>query len=231
MSEIGVSVTLSAFTSQETGGRTITVPNGDVIFSPDTSADHLYYIQSGQVRLYSVRPDDSSRMIDIFGPGQWFGAAALAGLKTFRMRAVAVSNTVVVQVRIDKFLATLARNPAQCIELIRQVALKLMTTAEEGSRLVFEDCNQRVINALLRFSESAASTRREDGLVVLRITHDQLAQVVGVARETVSLALTQLRTQKVLRTGRNQLMFNPTTLKQCLDKAPGIGLPSPENQV
>ena len=42
----------------------------------------------------------------------------------------------------------------------------------------------------------------------------QLAQAVGVARETVSLALTQLRHQNLLRTGRNQLFFDPEALRR-----------------
>ena len=49
--------------------------------------------------------------------------------------------------------------------------------------------------------------------MVLRITHQQLAQAVGAARETISLALTQLRQRELLRTGRNQLFFNPDVLR------------------
>jgi CRP-like cAMP-binding protein len=114
---------------------------------------------------------------------------------------------------VEKLLTTLMNQPAQLVEFNRQVAIKLINTAQEASRLVFEDCNQRLISALLRFSRSAASVQRDDG-VVLRITHEQLAQAVGVARETVSLALTQLRQQNLLRTGRNQLTFNPETLRE-----------------
>ena len=40
-----------------------------------------------------------------------------------------------------------------------------------------------------------------------------IARGSGAARETVSLALTQLRQQNLLRTGRNQLLFNPEALR------------------
>jgi CRP-like cAMP-binding protein len=114
---------------------------------------------------------------------------------------------------VERLLAALVKNPANLVELNRQLASKLVNAHQEASRLVFEDCNQRLISALLRFSKSAASAPCDDG-VVLRITHEQLAQAVGVARETVSLALTQLRQQNLLQTGRNQLVFNPDALRK-----------------
>lgn len=79
---------------------------------------------------------------------------------------------------------------------------------------MFDDCNQRLIDTLVRFSRSAAATPQGDGGVVLRITHQQLAQAVGAARETISLALTQLRQRNLLRTGRNRLFFKPEALQQ-----------------
>ena len=67
------------------------------------------------------------------------------------------------------------------------------------------------MDALIRFSHSSAASRDGSG-VVLRITHEQLAQAIGVARETVSLALTEMRRLNLVRTGRNQLMYNPDEL-------------------
>ena len=49
--------------------------------------------------------------------------------------------------------------------------------------------------------------------MALRCCHQQLAQAIGAARETVSLALTQLRQRNLLRTGRNRLSFIPGALE------------------
>lgn len=215
----GYTTTLTIFTDPELGGRTFSAANGEVVYEPDSAADHVYYIRRGQVRLYWVGGSGETRLVEILGPGQWFGAAALAREATYRMRAVVVASAVISEVGVEKLLSALAANPSQFAELNRQLAKKLLLQTEEGSRLVFEDCTRRLVNALLRFSDSAASTTREDG-VLLRITHDQLAQAIGVARETVSLTLTQLRQQNLLRTGRNQLVFNPQTLRQAYLESP-----------
>src|SRR5688500_2497910 len=193
------------------GGESVELEAGAAVHEPTDSAANLYFVRSGQVRIYQVGPDESARLVEILGPGDWFGAAALARATTYDTRAVAVSPTTVWQVPAEQLLALLSRQPELATAFIAQLADKLQQAREDAACLVFDDCNRRLIKTLLHFSRSAAATRREDG-VCLRITHQQLAQAVGAARETISLALTTLRHKKLLRTGRNQLFFNPETL-------------------
>ena len=138
---------------------------------------------------------------------------ATTGAASYGTRAVAVSAVTVSAVPADKWLALLAQQPGVATEWVARLAGKLVQAREDAACLVFDDCNQRLIKTLLHFSRTAAATVHPEG-VVLRITHQQLAQAVGAARETISLALTQLRQQKLLRTGRNQLFFDPAVLQE-----------------
>src|SRR5205085_5820305 len=168
--------------------------------------------ESGQVRVYQMGTDDYGRLLEILGPNDWFGVAALAQQPKQGTRAVAASASVVWEIPVQQFLALLPTKPLALLDLVKRLAAKFQNAVDEAGELVFDDCNSRLIKTLVRFSSSAAASPQDDG-VVLRITHEQLAQAVGVARETISLALTQLRRQNVLRTGRNQLFFNPDVLR------------------
>lgn len=193
--------------------RRINVAPGTVIYEADAPATHVHLIHRGQVRVYQVGENGASRLCEILGTDDWFGVAALARAESYGVRVVAVGPTVLTEVMADRLLTSLSRRSDSLVELSRQLAQRLQVAREESAELMFRDTNQRLINALVRFARSAASTQREDG-VVLNITHSQLAQAVGAARETISLALTQLRHQNLVRTGRNQLFFNPETLSQ-----------------
>ena len=198
---------------------------GTGVFEPSTSADNIYFIHTGQVRVYQVGPENELRLIEILGPNDWFGSAALANTRAYGVRAVAVTRAVVSEVSGDKWQNALGSNPEVMSEVVGQLARRLQGAIEDAGRLVFDDCNERLVKTLLRFSHSAAATRREgDGEVTLRITHAQLAQAVGAARETISLALTHLRQRDLLKTGRNQLFFNPDVLRQAC-KSNGNGAP------
>jgi CRP-like cAMP-binding protein len=193
--------------------RLLEATTGTVLADAADPARSVYFIHTGQVRVYQAGPDDSARLLEILGPGDWFGVPALAGADVYGTRAVAVSEVTVSEVPAENWLALLSQQPGVATQWVARLAGKLVQAREDAACLVFDDCNQRLIKTLLAFSRSAAATPHPEG-VVLRITHQQLAQAVGAARETVSLALTQLRQQNLLRTGRNQLFFNPEVLEK-----------------
>lgn len=204
----------SVFSNPAMGARRMDVAGDTTLFEPGTSADQLYFIESGQVRLYQIGSDGSTRLSDILGPGDWFGIAALARAATYGDRAVTVNSASLWTLSAEQLFELLRREHGVAVELIGQLAGRLETANEDAARLMFDDCNQRLIHTLVRFSRTAAATLQDDGGVVLRITHQQLAQAVGAARETISLALTQLRQRNLLRTGRNRLFFNPEALQR-----------------
>lgn len=208
----GVSVLAEVFQDPSVQPKRTNYDAGATLFESHDSAQSMFYVHRGQIRVYQLGGNGEQRLVEILGPDDWFGTASLARTSTYESRALAVTNSVVTEVKAQKLLEAMSHKPAALIELNRQLAMRLQLARDEAANLIFQDCNNRLIQTLLRFSNSAAASRNENG-VVLRITHQQLAQAVGVARETVSLALTQLRQKNLLQTGRNQLTFNPDALK------------------
>jgi CRP/FNR family transcriptional regulator len=202
------------------------VSGGTVLFDVETTAEEVFFVHRGQVWLNRVRRGreagdqvevatecDDSRLVDIAGPGQWVGVAAVAGCPTHNSRAVAAGSTVVSRFRGERLLALLAERPGLLVRFTRGVALQLVAARREADSFVFDDCHARLIDTLIRLGQGAAASPTDDGRVRLRVTHQQLAQCIGVARETVSLALGELRRQNLLQTGRNQLLFCPLALR------------------
>lgn len=194
------------------GAKRISVAPGKVLYETNAEAKQLFFVARGQVRTYRIDDQTNGRLLEILGPGDWCGEAALARQPQYGEQAIAVVASIVTEVPAERLLQLLPTHPKAAVELMKQLAGKLTAARADAAGLVFEDCHSRLLKTLVRFSDSAAAQPHPEG-VVLRITHQQLAQAVGVARETVSLALTQLRQQNLLRTGRNQLLFNPENLK------------------
>jgi len=199
------------------GARRRTAAAGTSLHEPGEPAGNVFAIHTGQVRLYQLSPDGSRRLMDILGPGQWFGAEAVGGLSQYGCQARTETAATFCMLPATRLLAALEHRPEASLEIIRQLAGRLNRVSEEAGGLAFEDCRHRLIRALVRFSRSAAAVATQDG-VELHMTHEQLAQAVGAARETVSLILTDLRQQNLIRTGRNRLSFDPRKLDEALEE-------------
>jgi CRP/FNR family transcriptional regulator len=198
--------------------RRIELAPGQVVHEPSDAAELFYVIESGEIRLYDAAADGGARLLDILGANEWFGSEALASLPTYLDRAVAVTPSVVWAVPAEDLRAAVAQCGELAWPLIETVARRLRQAWSDGSLLAFDDCRLRLIKTLLRFSKSPAAHRNGDGCIVLCMTHAQLAQAVGAARETISVCLTELRQQNVIRTGRNQLTFQPEALEEAMRK-------------
>jgi CRP-like cAMP-binding protein len=210
----------------EVGARRVEISETRILYHPQDPADAAYYLESGQVRIYQIAPTGMERLAEILGATSWFGISALALKPTYEARSEAVAPTIVWEIPVRKLLARIAERSDVGVALITQLASRLRAAHEAAARLMFEDTNERLVRTLIEFSQTSAAVPYENG-VLLHITHQQLAQAVGAARETVSLALTQLRHRSLLRTGRNRLMFDPQVLRDFSEKMTPTRRPEP----
>lgn len=198
------------FTDLQSDAKRKTFAAGEHVFDEGQRSANVMYIHVGEVRVFQIATDGSVRLGGVFGPGEWVGAAAVAGLD-FRGRAVASVETSVSMLPADRLMDLLQLRPAAAVAFFREATQRLMRAYDDTLRLMFNDCNARLIDTLIDLSTYPSAEHVGDDVTV-HITHQQLAQAVGAARETISLALTELRHKNLLRTGRSRLTFNPQLL-------------------
>jgi CRP-like cAMP-binding protein len=204
---------LAGFIPDQAGlWRAGAAPEGAALIEPASPAGELFFLNSGEVHVYQPSRNED-RLIDVLGPGDLFNLAVLANSATCGIRAVAVTDVAFHKIAIDRLYPWLHDHPAAADEILRHVAGRLQIAQEESAALAYDTCQGRVLAALKRYGNSAAATRH-NSRVILRFTHQQLAQAVGSSRETVSLCLADLRRQNILQTQRSQLSFDPRALEQ-----------------
>lgn len=199
-------------THERCGGTVLGFLPRQLIYDAGNRSDFVYYVHSGEVRVYFTQPDGSAMMVEILGPGDWFGVSSLAGGLVHQTRAMAETETKLTRTNAEKLLDMAVSEAGLLVELVRSIARREAQLRVTTAELVFDDSRHRLVSALIRFSDSPAATMT-GGEVTLRITQQELAEAVGVARETVSLALTELRKQNLVATSRNRLTFDPKVLE------------------
>lgn len=172
-----------------------------IIFFPDDPCDYVYWVRSGRVRVTRVAPDHRELTFHHLAAGDILGEEGLVERPRRENYAEAMEPTVLCLMRVDDY----RRFMQEEAELACKVAQALVRRATESEAVlaetVFQPVRARVAAGLLRLA------RRERGRapVVLRITHQEIANLVGSTRETTTLVLHGLRAEGLIALGNRRV--------------------------
>lgn len=172
----------------------IQYPSGSFLFHQGEPAGHIYIVTDGEVAIVSPARGGSEQVHRIIGPGQLFGELALlsSGRRTAGARATRPSTVWAID--RDAFWAFLDATPAAQSALLRQVVALLADREAMIDDLLSLDVRGRLAKALLGLAERHGKPDGSGGVLIpVRLTHRDLAGMVGASRENVSRALVAFR--------------------------------------
>ena len=103
------------------GAKRMNVAVGRVLYEPQSPTRALYFVHRGQIRTYRIDGESNGRLLDILGPEDWCGEAALARYPQYGEQATAVVASVVTEVPVDRLFSLMAQQPKSAMEFVRQV--------------------------------------------------------------------------------------------------------------
>jgi CRP-like cAMP-binding protein len=167
-------------------------PRDAVIYEDGSTGDYMYIIQEGQVKVTKMSEDGREKILEILGPGDFHGEMALLDRAARSASAKTTTPCVLLALSRQDFLGLLKQNHEVTLELIRVLARRLRETDEQIKGLLFERVEGRTRRLLARLAKEPV-TGREDRMATSPITHQQLADLVGTSRETITRVVKELK--------------------------------------
>jgi CRP/FNR family cyclic AMP-dependent transcriptional regulator len=162
------------------------------VFEEGTVGEYMYVIREGQVKVSKMSDDGREKVLEILGPGDFVGEMALLDQSLRSASVKSVSDCVLLALSRNDFMALLRRNPEIALELIREQTRRLRETDEEVRGLLFERVEGRTRRVLLRMATERIPEFPERPATEA-VTHQQLADVVGTSRETITRVVKGLK--------------------------------------
>jgi len=165
---------------------------GTTIYSPDDPTTHLYSIISGRVKILRASSGGRQKIISIRYRGDVFGELALAGGAVEARRsdeAVALDTTRVAVFGVEDFWRVMRNDPAAARDALGFLTARLDEAHRQIESLVFDDNPRRLMRVLLDLSREASRA----GEASVRLTHEEIAGLIGSAREVVTGLMLDLR--------------------------------------
>jgi CRP/FNR family transcriptional regulator, cyclic AMP receptor protein len=189
---------------------------GEVVFSKDDPGQSLFVIEHGAVRIFIPGTQGSDLTLAVLGPGDFFGDLSLLDGSPRSASAAAVAEGTALLV-LDRavFTALLEAQPGSAMAVLAVLARRLRETDQMASDLAFQDVGARLARRLLELAETNGVRKAEGVLIDLAVTQEELANMIGVTRESVNRNLGVFRREgMVSREGRRILIRDETALRR-----------------
>ncbi len=174
---------------------TRTFSKDNVIILAEEEGDALFIIEKGQVKVSIVSEDGREVILSMLGDGAVFGELSLLDGKPRSANVIATEDTNLVMLRRQDFLQQVFKVPQIAIALLAELASRLRRTDRQIEGLALLDVTSRISETLLQLASDQGVETETGVLIQNRPTHQELANMSGTTRETVSRVLKRLETQ------------------------------------
>ena len=176
--------------------KTIDVEAHQPIFDEAERAQHVFNVTEGAVKIYKLLSDGRRQITGFLFPGDFLG---LTHNENYAYSAEALTHTKLCRFPRQKLEALLDEMPKLEQRLLGMASHELAAAQDQMILLGRKSAKERVVSFLIMLSNAAVRHGRPDNPVGLPMTRNDMGDYLGLSLETVSRALTQLKTQGLIQ--------------------------------
>ena len=199
---------------------------GDIIFTPGDPDDQLYFLLRGTIRLYKVYGDFKEATTALLKDGGVFGKLSLVEGRWQNVFAEAVTNARVAGVRKTTLTEVIRRRPDFALKLFSSFSERLRQSDEVIESLIHREVSTRLATLLLNLSDRFGAEDNGAGVILdLRLTHQDLANMVASTREAVSKAMGEFQREGFVKVENRRItILNKNALAERASGSSGLSV-------
>ncbi|MBN2556146.1 MAG: Crp/Fnr family transcriptional regulator [Anaerolineales bacterium] len=175
---------------------------GRIFYSPEEAGEVLFLLKQGTVHLYRLSPEGKKLVVATLGKGAIFGEMSLIGQGMHNLFAESISDCVLcVMSRVD-VERLIREKPQVAMRFMESMAARLQEAETQLEDLAFKSIPARLAALLLR-----RAVEDEGDEILTGYTHQDLAELLGTYRETITQTLNELKSQGVISIGRKRIQI------------------------
>jgi CRP/FNR family transcriptional regulator, cyclic AMP receptor protein len=161
------------------------------IFTQGDTADAVFYIQTGKVKLTVVSKNGKEATIGILGEGDFFGEGSLAGQLLRMGSAAALTDCAVLRIDKKAMMATLHRVHEVSDMFVAYLLARNIRYEADLVDQLFNSSEKRLARILLLLARFGKEGQPET--VIPKISQEALAEMIGTTRSRVSFFMNRFR--------------------------------------
>lgn len=187
----------------------------EVLYLAGDAGDRIYLLKRGVVKISALQEDGREVILALLRKGEVFGEEAVLEDAPRDHMAEAYEDALVCIITRKDFMDLLRTHPEMVFKVTKLIGLRLKTFRTRVEHLLFKGASQRLASTLLELAHEHGVSDTQGILVPLRLSQQDLANLIGVTRESVNLALSDFRRRGlVVLEGRAFRLPRPQALQE-----------------
>lgn len=179
---------------------------GELIYQPGDVGNTIYHIKEGKVKLAYLDESGRKLTLSILGKGEFFGEMVLIGDKKREFLAQVLQDAALYEIKEGKFLEFVGKNPTLALGVIQLFGRRTREIERKLEDLVFKDIPTRLSRQLLKLIKEHGKETKSGVQINFKITHKELADLIGSARENTTTALNRFAKEGILDKRRYEII-------------------------
>ena len=163
------------------------------LYLPGDPSSNVYLLKKGRVKIANTAPNGKEVTFDILEPGEVFGELDVLEDAPRSTSAETLDDAVICVIPRKDFDQYLAMHPTVMFKLTKLIGLRLKKIQSRVEDLVFREVPARLAHLLSELGKTEGVVEKQGIRLKVKLTHQEMANLIGCSRETVSTTMGQFR--------------------------------------
>jgi len=205
----------------EAHSRSRSFPASSPIYLPAEKADHVFLLAEGLVKVSHLTADGKESILAFVEPGELFGELALFAGQRREELVKAMQPSTVIMIPTDEIHQLMTERSDVALAVTKLVGLRRQRIERRLKNLLFLSNRDRLVHLLLELAEQYGLSDRDGIRLRIKLSHQELANLIGSTRETVTVVLGKLKAEGSIAGGRCKIVLTqPERLARSVNREP-----------
>ncbi|HHX63090.1 MAG TPA: Crp/Fnr family transcriptional regulator [Epulopiscium sp.] len=183
---------------------------GDLIFSEGQSFDKLYILNSGSMKVFKYNKDGKEQILYILNEGEFLGDLSLLKKGVLPFSAIALEDITLCTIHKNDFDHIIKTNPNISLKVLEYAHDRIFELENLIQTVTTKDIETRLASLLLNLSKTFGEPDAENSdqvYIHLTMSREDMANFIGVTRETISRKLSYFQSQDIIEVIGNRAIL------------------------
>jgi CRP/FNR family cyclic AMP-dependent transcriptional regulator len=194
----------------ESRAKSRSFKRGALVYVPTDQGDCVLLLTSGRVKIFHNTQDGKQAVLAIIDPGELFGEIAIATMEEAQREEYAetMEASTIVLIPSDDIKRLASEHPSLSVGITKMMGLSRRRVERRLKSLLFRSNRERLVHLLFDLAEKYGKYTKDGGIALgIHLSHQELANIIGSTRETVTLVLGELQAEGTISVSRRDIIL------------------------